>query len=182
MNRKLVKVSKFLSLVLRHKPEKIRLSIDRKGWAEVDELVRKASEVGFSLSDQLLQHVVEHSDKQRFSFSEDRLRIRANYGHSIPVDHDLPPSVPPEFLFHGTATRSVRSIKRQGLIPKKRNYVHLSLDQETATRVGRRHGKPVVLTIQAGKMYECGFQFFCSAHSVWLTPGVPVEHILFPEE
>ena len=182
MNRKLVRVSKLLSLILRHKPEKIGLSIDSKGWAKVDELVSKANQAGFSLSDEMLQHVVEHSEKQRFSFSEDRLRIRANYGHSILVDLDFAPSMPPEFLFHGTATRYVNSIKRQGLIPKKRNYVHLSPDQQTATRVGRRHGKPIILAIRAGKMYECGFQFFYSAHGVWLTQRVPVEYILFPEE
>jgi putative RNA 2'-phosphotransferase len=95
---------------------------------------------------------------------------------------DFAPSKPPEFLFHGTATRFMESIKRQGLVPRKRNYVHLSPDHQTAITVGRRHGKPIVLTIQASRMYECGFQFFCSTDGIWLTERVPAEHILFPDE
>ena len=182
MNRKLVRISKFLSLVLRHKPERIGLSLDRDGWAKVDELFLKANQAGVSLNKDLLQLVVDNNDKQRFSFSQDRQRIRANYGHSIPVDLDFAPSKPPGFLFHGTATRIVESIKRQGLVPRKRNHVHLSPDRQTATMVGQRHGKPIVLTIQAGRMYECGFQFFCSTNGIWLTERVPAEHILFPQE
>ena len=131
MHRKLVRTSKFLSLVLRHKPEKIGLSLDQGGWAKVDELLLKVNQAGVSLTKDLLQWVVDNNDKQRFCFSQDRRRIRANYGHSIPVDLDLAPSKPPEFLFHGTATRFVESIKRLGLVPKKRNYVHLSPDQQT---------------------------------------------------
>ena len=182
LNREFVRISKFLSLVLRHKPEKIGLSLDQGGWARLDELLVKTNQAGVSLNKELLQQVVEHNDKRRFSFSEDRQRIRANYGHSIPAYLDFAPSMPPQFLFHGTAIRFLDSIKRQGLVPKKRNYVHLSPDQQTAIKVGRRHGKPIVLTIQAGRMYECSFQFFCSASGVWLTQRVPAEHILFPGE
>ncbi|MCG6981189.1 MAG: RNA 2'-phosphotransferase [Deltaproteobacteria bacterium] len=182
MNRKLVRISKFLSLVLRHKPERIGLSLDRGGWAKIDELLLKANQAGLSLHKDLLQRVVDSNDKHRFSFSQDRQGIRANYGHSIPVDLDFAPSKPPEFLFHGTATRFVESIREQGLVPRKRNHVHLSPDHQTAIMVGRRHGKPIVLTIQAGRMYEFGFQFFCSTNGVWLTEKVPAEHLLFPEE
>jgi putative RNA 2'-phosphotransferase len=182
LNRKLVRISKFLSLVLRHKPERIGLSLDQGGWAKVDELLLKVNQAGVSLNKDLLQWVVDNNDKQRFCFSQDRQRIRANYGHSLPVDLDFVPSKPPDFLFHGTATRFVESIKRLGLVPKKRNYVHLSPDQQTALTVGGRHGKPIVLTIQTGRMYECGFHFFPSANGIWLTERVPAEHILFPEK
>lgn len=182
MNRKLVRISKFLSLVLRHKPERIGLSLDQGGWAKVDELLLKVNQAGVSLNKDLLQWVVDNNDKQRFCFSQDRQRIRANYGHSLPVDLDFAPSKPPEFLFHGTATRFVESIKRLGLVPKKRNHVHLSPDQQTALKVGGRHGQPIVLTIQTGRMYECGFHFFRSTNGIWLTERVPAEHILFPEK
>ena len=120
MNSKLIKVSKFLSLVLRHKPERIELLLDQGGWAKVDELLLKANQAGVSLNKDLLQWLVDNNDRQRFSFCQDRQRIRANYGHSIPVNLDFVPSKPPEFLFHGTATRFVESIKRQGLVPRKR--------------------------------------------------------------
>ena len=182
MNRKLVRISKFLSLVLRHKPERIGLSLDQGGWAKVDELLLKVNQAGVSLNKDLLQWVVDNKDRQRFCFSQDRQRIRANYGHSISVDLDFAPSKPPEFLFHGTATRFVESIKRLGLVPKKRNHVHLSPDQQTALKVGGRHGQPIVLTIQTGRMYECGFHFFRSTNGIWLTERVPAEHILFPEK
>ena len=182
MNRKLVRISKFLSLVLRHKPESIGLSLDQGGWAKVDELLLKVNQAGVSLNKDLLQWVVDNNDRQRFCFSQNRQRIRANYGHSIPVDLDFAPSKPPEFLFHGTATRFVESIKRLGLVPKKRNHVHLSPDQQTAIKVGGRHGQPIVLTIQAGTMYECGFHFFRSTNGIWLTERVPAEYILFPEK
>jgi putative RNA 2'-phosphotransferase len=181
LNRELVRISKFLSLVLRHKPEKIGLSLDQSGWAQVSELLSKANQAGLSLSKELLQQVVEQNDKMRFSFSQDGLRIRANQGHSIQIDLGLEALMPPKFLFHGTVTRFLDSIKQRGLIARKRTHVHLSPDQQTAIKVGRRHGKPIVLTIHAGRMYECGFQFFCSANGVWLTQRVPAEHILFPD-
>jgi len=181
MNRKLIRISKFLSFVLRHKPQTIGLALDQGGWTRVDELLDRANEAGVSLNEELLQQVVEQNDKQRFSFSEDGLRIRANYGHSIPIDLGFEKLKPPEFLFHGTATRFLEAIKSEGLIPKNRNYVHLSPDEYTAVKVGRRHGRPTVLIIQAGRMYEYGFQFLRSANGVWLTERVPSDHIIFPE-
>jgi putative RNA 2'-phosphotransferase len=178
---KLVEISKFLSLVLRHKPETIGLSIDQGGWAQVAELLSAAKRAGISLNKEVLRQVVAQNDKQRFSFSADHLKIRANQGHSIPVDLGLEPLIPPEFLFHGTATRFLLCIRHQGLLPKGRRHVHLSPDEHTAVKVGQRHGNPIVLTIQAGRMHEYGFQFYRSANGVWLTDKVPGEYIIFPE-
>jgi putative RNA 2'-phosphotransferase len=180
MNRKLVRISKFLSLVLRHKPETIGLYLDQGGWARVDELIVASNRSGVPLDEGLLREVVEQNDKQRFAFSDDGLRIRASQGHSIPVELGLEPLVPPEFLYHGTATRFLQSIRRQGLAPGRRNQVHLSPDERTAVRVGQRHGNPVVLTVQAGRMYANGFTFYLSANGVWLTERVPAEYIKFP--
>ncbi|MFQ5796239.1 MAG: RNA 2'-phosphotransferase [Candidatus Bipolaricaulia bacterium] len=182
MDKQLVRISKFLSLVLRHRPETIGLSLDQGGWARVDKLLIKANRAGKSLNEALLRQVVERNDKQRFSLSEDGLKIRANYGHSIPVDLGLEPLMPPEFLFHGTAARVLESIKRQGLLPRKRNHVHLSPDERTAVQVGKRHGKPIVLTIQAGRMYKHGFEFYRSGNGVWLTEQVPARYIILEEE
>lgn len=180
MGKKLVRISKFLSLVLRHDPETIGISLDESGWVEVDALLARANQAGMPLNKELLRQVVERSNKQRFSFSDDGLKIRANYGHSISVDLGLEPIIPPELLYHGTATRFVEPIRRHGLIPRGRTYVHLSADEHTAMEIGQRHGKPIVLTIQAAHMYEHGFQFYRSTEGIWLTEKVPVEHIVFP--
>jgi putative RNA 2'-phosphotransferase len=181
MDKKLVRISKFLSLVLRHKPETIGLSLDRGGWARVDELIAAANRAGMPLDQASLQQVVEQNDKQRFAFSDDGLRIRASQGHSLPVDLGLKPLVPPQLLYHGTATRFLNSIRRQGLVPRGRTHVHLSPDEPTAVRVGERHGKPVVLRVQAGRMHRDGFRFYLSANGVWLTQKVPVEYLVFPK-
>jgi putative RNA 2'-phosphotransferase len=180
MDKKLVRISNFLSLVLRHKPETIGLSLDRRGWARVDELIAATNRAGVPLDQALLRQVVEQNDKQRFAFSDDGLRIRASQGHSLPVDLGLEPLAPPQFLYHGTATRFLNSIRRHGLIPRGRVHVHLSPDEPTALRVGKRHGKPVVLTVQAGRMHRDGFKFYRSANRVWLTQKVPVEYLMFP--
>jgi putative RNA 2'-phosphotransferase len=180
MKKQLVRISKFLSLVLRHKPETIGLALDPEGWAEVDELLVKAQRAGVSLNKDLLRQVVAQNDKQRFSLSADGRRVRANQGHSIPVDLGLEPRVPPPLLFHGTAARFLPSIKRQGLVPGTRNHVHLSPDERTALRVGQRHGNPLVLTIQAGRMHRQGHPFYLAANGVWLTEKVPAEYIVWP--
>jgi putative RNA 2'-phosphotransferase len=180
MRKKIIRVSKFMSSVLRHKPELIGLSVDHAGWVEVDELLFRASQAGVALNRKLLEQVMRQNNKQRFSFSDDGLRIRANYGHSIPVDLGLASLAPPDTLFHGTATRFLEAIKRKGLVSRQRNYVHLSSEQQTAINVGRRHGRPTVLTVEAGRMYARGFEFLYSADGVWLTEKVPVEHIIFP--
>lgn len=182
MQKHLIKTSKFLSLVLRHKPSKIGLSLDLGGWASVEELLRAAQKARVSLNRDLLKQVVEQNDKQRFSFSEDGKRIRANQGHSIPVELGLEPCTPPKILFHGTATRFLASIRTHGLIPKGRNQVHLSPDEPTAIKVGQRHGKAVVLEVLAEDMDKQGALFYRSVNGVWLTERVFVEFLVFPDD
>ena len=168
--------SKFLSLVLRHKPETIGISLDEHGWAEVDRLIAGIAKTReFHMG--LLEEIVRTDKKQRYSFNEDKTRIRANQGHSIPVDVQLEHVEPPEFLWHGTGEKYVASIKKTGLIPKGRLYVHLSSDPKTARDVGRRHGKPVVCRVLAGRMQEEGCPFFRSKNGVWLTEKVPAKYL-----
>ncbi|WP_417827109.1 RNA 2'-phosphotransferase [Thalassospira povalilytica] len=170
MNRDLKDTSKFLSYILRHKPDAIGLDLDPEGWANIEELIAK-SDIPLDLD--TLREVVSTSDKKRFAISADGLFIRANQGHSIAVNLGLEPVEPPEFLYHGTATRFLESIRDQGLLPQNRQYVHLSADQSTATKVGQRHGKPVVLTIPALQMHQQGHKFFLAPNGVWLTENVP---------
>ena len=181
MGNKLVRVSKFLSLILRHKPEKIGLQLGQGGWVSVADLIDASQQSKIPLTPTLLQTVVATNDKQRFSFSADGLYIRANHGHSVAINLDLKPMIPPSILFHGTATRFLKSIKQNGLIAKQRNYVHLSMDEATAKSVGTRHGEVVILTVLAAQMIKDGFEMYCSASSVWLTKKVPVAYIVFPE-
>lgn len=176
----IVSISKFLSLVLRHQPEKIGLQLDDQGWAEVEELLQRANAKGKQLTRTLLEQVVAENDKQRFSFSEDGRRIRANQGHSINIDLALTPTEPPAILYHGTATRFLDSIRAQGLHSGNRQHVHLSRDVETATKVGQRHGQPVVLIVQAAAMTSAGRLFWLSENGVWLTEAVPPEFLVFP--
>jgi putative RNA 2'-phosphotransferase len=180
--RNLVKISKFLSLVLRHKPARFGLSLDQHGWTSVDALLAAANRAGVSLTRELLRQVLRQSEKQRFAFSDDGLRVRATYGHSVAVDLGLEPVMPPEILFHGTAMRFIESIKEQGLRRGTRLYVHLSPDEHTAISVGRRHGSPVVLTVKALRMHEKGFKFYRSDSGTWLTNSVPAEYIIFPAQ
>ncbi|HSD83987.1 MAG TPA: RNA 2'-phosphotransferase [Anaerolineae bacterium] len=177
-----MKISKFLSLVLRHQPAKIGLELDAQGWADVDELLRKANQHGVAVTRDLLQQVVAQDDKQRFAFNADGTRLRASQGHSIKIDLGLEPIVPPARLYHGTATRFIESIRRKGLLRSRRDYVHLSADEATARKVGARHGEPIVLGIQAREMHAAGLCFYRSANGVWLTDHVPVEYLDFPAE
>jgi putative RNA 2'-phosphotransferase len=170
-----------LSWVLRHEPERIGLELDPGGWAEIDALLAAANVAGVRLDEATLHKVIAQSDKQRFAVSEDGTRIRASHGHSIPVDLDLAPLAPPARLYHGTATRFLASIRDRGLRPKERNHVHLSVDRATALQVGQRHGRPVVLTVQAGQMHEERYAFYRSASGIWLTEHVPTRYIVFPE-
>ncbi|MFL6657463.1 MAG: RNA 2'-phosphotransferase [Massilia sp.] len=173
--------SKFLSLILRHQPEKIGLELDSSGWADIDLLLQKAAAHGKLMSRQQLEAVVANCDKQRFALSDDKQRIRANQGHSLAaVDLALTPTTPPETLFHGTASRFIASIRATGLTPGSRNHVHLSLELETASKVGLRHGKLVMLSVRAGAMAAQGHAFYVSENGVWLTAAVPPEFIDFP--
>lgn len=174
-------VSKFLSYVLRHHPEEIAIELDRAGWADVDKLLAGCKRHGRGITLDELQEVVANNDKQRFAFSEDGRRIRASQGHSIPVDLGLEPAAPPQTLYHGTAKRRLDSIRRHGLVRGSRQQVHLSPDHETATKVGRRYGKPVVLEVEAGRMHVDGHRFYLSDNGVWLVDSVPPSYLRFPE-
>jgi len=177
MTKDYVKVSKFLSYVLRHKPDAIGLELDAEGWASVDELIEKAPLADMVLDRPLIADVVATNDEKRFRLSDDQTLIRASQGHSIEIDLGLKPAAPPDILYHGTATRFLDSILAQGLLPKARQFVHLSADQETATKVGARHGKPVVLIIDARKMSESDVVFYQADNGVWLTAHVATEFI-----
>jgi putative RNA 2'-phosphotransferase len=170
--------SKFLSYVLRHEPQSIGLTLDSEGWADIADLIAKANQHGHEINENMVRAIVQNSDKKRFSISDEGLRIRAVQGHSASiVDIQYQPETPPDFLYHGTATRFLTSILQQGLIAKQRHYVHLSHDTETACAVGKRYGKPVILIINALKMHQQGFKFFRAENGVWLTNHVPVEFI-----
>jgi len=177
MSNRAVTISKFLSLVLRHKPERIGLRLDEAGWTGVDELLRDCHAHGFPLTRGELQEVVRGSDKQRFSFSEDGTRIRANQGHSVRVELGYAPAAPPDVLYHGTAERFLASIKEKGLIKGARHHVHLSLDTETARAVGKRYGKPLVLKVLSERMHADGYVFYQSTNNVWLTEHVPAKYL-----
>ena len=176
--KELTRLSKFMSLVLRHQPEAINLVLDENGWASVDELLMKLQAKGFVIDNAILHHVVANNNKQRFTFNEDQTKIRANQGHSIPVDLDLKESVPPSFLYHGTAEKNIPAILQHGLLKQSRQHVHLSVDIETAVKVGQRHGKPVVLHVPAKQMQEVGYHFYVSANGVWLTDHVPPKYLM----
>jgi putative RNA 2'-phosphotransferase len=178
-DRRLVRISKYLAKHLRHEPERIGIELDEQGWVEVDVLLRAAAAHGFAIDPAELHRVVEGNDKQRYAIEDGR--IRANQGHSVEVDLDLPVSVPPAYLYHGTVSRSLDAIRAEGLRPMNRHHVHLSPDRETATRVGARRGKPVVLSVDAAAMQEAGHEFRVSANGVWLVDRVPPPFLRFPE-
>jgi putative RNA 2'-phosphotransferase len=170
--------SKFLSLVLRHQPEAIGLTLDGEGWAVVEDLIACAAQQGKRLSRERIEEIVATSDKQRFKLSDDRLRIRANQGHSISVDLKLEPRVPPEILYHGTPQANVASIRAAGLDKRARHHVHLSSDEATAAKVGERRGAAVILRIRALAMHRAGHVFYRSENGVWLVDAVPSEFIV----
>jgi putative RNA 2'-phosphotransferase len=168
--------SKFISLILRHKPDVIGITLDEHGWADAEELIRGVSKT-HPLTREGLEEIVRTDEKQRYSFNEDHTLIRANQGHSIPVDVELEELAPPEILYHGTGEKYAASIDRRGLLPKSRLYVHLTADPEMARKTGSRHGRPVVYRVFAGKMYAAGYCFFRSVNGVWLTKTVPVDYL-----
>lgn len=176
--RRTVKVSKYLSRHLRHQPEKIGLTLDESGWVEIDALVAAAAAHGFRFTRAELEHVVAVNDKQRFAVEDGR--IRASQGHSVDVDLNLPAATPPAYLFHGTVGHNIAAIRAEGLRPVNRHAVHLSPDRETATRVGARRGRPVVLSVDTGAMHRDGHVFQVSANGVWLTTAVPPAYLRFP--
>ena len=172
---------KFIAFILRHHPESIGMKLDEHGWACTEDLIAGiAKSRPFDM--QMLEEIVRTDSKQRYSFNEDKTLIRANQGHSVQVDVELPVTEPPETLYHGTARRFAASIEAQGLLPQSRLYVHLSPDQETAEKVGRRHGEPVIYLVDAGQMHRDGSLFYLSANGVWLTKTVPAPYLKRLEE
>lgn len=173
-----IKISKFLSLILRHKPEEIGLVLDENGWADVSELISKCIIHGIEINLDILKDIVANNDKKRFAFNnESCTKIRASQGHSIDIDLDYKPSVPPSFLYHGTSVKFVSSILKTGVEKKSRQFVHLSKDFVTAIKVGQRHGKPAVLKIDTSQMQDDGILFYLSDNGVWLTDYVDPKYI-----
>jgi putative RNA 2'-phosphotransferase len=176
-DKEIIRTSKFLSLVLRHEPERVGLALDSAGWVSVEELLKAANQNGVELSREQLEHIVATSDKKRFALSENGQRIRASQGHSVEVDLQYETQTPPELLYHGTATRFLDSIRQHGLQKMERHDVHLSQETKMTLQVGGRHGKPVLLVIRAGDMHRAGHIFRRSANGVWLVDHVPPEYI-----
>ena len=179
-----VKLSKFMSLVLRHQPGQIDLTLDDQGWVEVDELVGRMVASGRSVQREDIERVVRENDKKRFTIDPSGTRIRASQGHSIKVDLGLAERLPPDVLYHGTVSKVVPTIERQGLRKMRRHHVHLSADMETARRVGSRRGRPVIFAVDAKRMVEASFRFYCSENGVWLVDNVPADclKIVAPRE
>lgn len=180
-DRALVRASKWMSLVLRHRPADFGVVLDGAGWTRVDDLLAAAARARVPLDEPTLRRVVEENDKRRFALSDDGTRIRASQGHSVDVELGLKPVEPPAVLFHGTATRFLDSIRERGLLPGTRQHVHLSADEATAVNVGARHGRPAVLRVNAARMDAAGLLFFRSANGVWLCDSVPAEYLSFPD-
>ncbi|RWS24693.1 RNA 2'-phosphotransferase-like protein [Leptotrombidium deliense] len=180
MKSHLIRKGKFLSLVLRHNPQKIGVKLNEQGWCYVGELLEACSMHGCTITLEELIEIVADNNKQRFAFNENKSMIRANQGHSVHVDLQYSPVEPPSTLYHGTISAFIDSIKEKGLLKMNRHDVHLSVDRQTAVSVGARRGIPVVLTIDAQRMSENGHLFYRSKNGVWLTEIVPQQYITFP--
>jgi putative RNA 2'-phosphotransferase len=175
--RRAVRVSKYLSKHLRHRPDRLGITLDSGGWTDVDELLNACARNRFPISRAELEYVVATNDKQRYAFDPTGQRIRANQGHTVEVDLDLPVTTPPDLLYHGTTEQFLPDIRRDGLRPMDRHDVHLSADEATARRVGARRGPPVVLVVDAAAMTAAGHTFRVSANGVWLVSAVPPEYL-----
>ncbi len=173
-----IKLCKFISLILRHQPEIIGIRLDEKGWANVDELINGIKRKGYNINIEILNDIVRNNDKQWFTFNDDKTKIRANQGHSIDVDVELEELVPPDILYHGTSTRFKESIMKEGIKKQRRNYVHLSQNENIAIMVGKRHGTPFVIQINAKQMSEDGIKFYQSKNKVWLTEYIDPKYFI----
>lgn len=178
---KTTNISRYIALLLRHHPEKAGLCLDEHGWVEVEALIQGVRRRYPEFNRAVLDEIVARDSKQRYAYNQDKTCIRANQGHSIPVDVELKQALPPTILYHGTGEKYVESIQKVGLIPKSRLYVHLSTDIQTAIQVGKRHGQPVVYQIDTQQMVHDGFIFYISANHIWLTKAVPVQYLKFIE-
>lgn len=177
-----MRISKFISLVLRHKPQEANLTLDEYGYVNISELLKGLNDKGYRANLEDLQRIVKEDDKQRYSFSIDGTKIRANQGHSVKVNLELIPVDPPVVLYHGTALRVKDNILQNGIQKQKRQYVHLSADIDTAIKVGKRHGEPIIFIVDAKTMVENGYKFYLSDNKVWLTDNVPVRYIKIMED
>ncbi len=178
MNREQQKrISKRLSLHLRHEPEGLGLTLEAGGWVNVDDLIKGFSKTHFKITKEELETVVQENDKQRFSFDETGLKIRANQGHSTEVDLQLEPQTPPDILYHGTSENALTIILKDGLKRMARHHVHLSTDKEMMLKVGQRHGKPILIKVRAKEMQEAGHKFYLSDNGVWLADEVPANFL-----
>ena len=177
MSKSQSRLSRTLSLVLRHDPGVIGLILDGHGWARIDELLDCLNRKGKRVDRDLLEKIVAESDKQRFRISKDGKRLRANQGHSILIELNFEEKDPPQWLYHGTASRFMNAIEREGLQKQSRHHVQLSGDKDTARKAGARHGKPVVLEVAAQLMVSHGHQFFQSENGVWLVDEVPPDYL-----
>lgn len=171
------RISKFLSLVLRHQPDSIGIALDKNGWTDVEDLIEKSSSKGINITEEILKHIVETNEKKRFIFNDTFDKIRANQGHSVEIDLGYVAQHPPAILYHGTSEKSIDSILKTGLEKRNRHHVHLSSKIETAIQVGKRYGKPVVFTVFAEEMYVDKHEFFLSDNGVWLTDNVPAKYL-----
>lgn len=172
-----IRISKFLSLVLRHAPDEIGLKLDSTGWTDIEHLITKMNDNGQPIDLEILKRVVKTNNKKRFAFNEDKTKIRANQGHSIKVEHGFTPINPPDVLYHGTGEKNEANILKSGLDKGKRHHVHLSQNVEIALVVGKRHGKPIVFEVNSNEMYSDGFGFYKSKNDVWLTDKVPSKYL-----
>jgi putative RNA 2'-phosphotransferase len=168
-----IKISKFLSLILRHQPEVVGLALEENGWVDVKKLIKACADYGKPFTFSELKFVVATNDKKRFAFNDDETKIRASQGHSLEVEIEFEKRIPPEILYHGTAEKNVGVIFAEGLKKMSRHHVHLSADTETAKKVGMRYGKPVIFQVDTNAMIAEGFEFFVSANDVWLVENVP---------
>jgi len=188
MRRELTSLSKYVSYVLRHRPENAGLTLQPGGWVTVDSLISgvnanlRPKRVGdrrdeTALTKELLDEIIETNNKKRFEYSPDGTRIRARQGHSVEIDLGLKEKTPPDVLYHGTGADTVDKIRESGIKKMNRHHVHLSADVETAVSVGSRHGKPVVFEVAAKHMHDIGYQFYHTANGVWLVDSVPHCHV-----
>ena len=171
-----MKISRFLSLVLRHKPQAANVRLNN-GWCNVETLISNMNKMDYDISIEDIVRIVKEDDKQRYSFSEDNTIIRANQGHSFYVDLGLTPTIPPDILYHGTSESKLYSILLNGISRMKREFVHLSTDLTTASKVGARHGVLELLTVNSKQMYLDGYKFYLSENKVWLTKFVPCKYV-----
>lgn len=175
-----INLGRFISLILRHKPETIGIKLDSEGWADTDELINGINASGRHIDMEILERIVRENNKKRYSFSPDKKRIRANQGHSIPVDVGMTEKQPPDVLYHGTSESFLESIKAEGIKHMSRLYVHLSADTDTAYTVGKRHaknGRVAILVIDTKRMYEDGYKFMISENGVWQSSDIPWEYV-----